>query len=203
MDELQKHALEQQLELLNERMKETADTGNQFLTRFHFGGIVAVIALLNVDLVLIGKPDNVTLSYFLILLSIAIFLLILSFIYFCYVTNHYRGFRESHRKLKYKYELTLHAMLSGATAAEYACYLEKGLNKCNEPKDPDYPGSPDQLLPFIKAADYLYEHHAHRLKYKTNTIGKGYLYIAMLLVALTILIRLAGISAELLAGFFA
>jgi len=41
------------LEHLHSRMTATASESNTFTARFHYGGLIAVVALLNVDLVLL------------------------------------------------------------------------------------------------------------------------------------------------------
>ena len=114
MQELFRHALEQQLAFLNERMKEMSDTANAFLNKYYFGGMIAVIAVLNLDLVLIEQPTTLTVKGFLYLGLLAIVVLGISELYFSKVIEHYQRFSVSNRKLKYKYELTLHALMTGA-----------------------------------------------------------------------------------------
>ncbi len=181
--------IEKQLDYLNDSMKEKAVDANSFLLKYHFGGLIAIIALLNVDLVLADKvaeisPEN--LGYF----WTAIFLIIvLSFVYFYVVLLHYRRFARSHRKLKYKYELTLHCSLCDGLHRDYQFYLEKSIaekpidkfkDELVEHRDTDYK--------FPEMAEYLLHHH--RKKYqKLEFVDVKYLLMALSVIALTLSIR--------------
>ena len=54
-DNINKEAAQKHLDVLNEKMTETREDANGILTKFHFGGILVVIGLLNADLVLAQK----------------------------------------------------------------------------------------------------------------------------------------------------
>lgn len=185
--------LMEQLKLLHELMKETSDTANQFAGRFIFGGLVAVLALLNVDLVLLGPASAAAARRLPVLAAIVLAVMALSYYYFDAVTKHYAGFRESHRKLKYKLELTLHAILADAEPSEYARYLERSVaDPATETREPTYPAGPTPPT-FAAVADYLLEHHRHRWRAMTRG-ANAHLRIAMLLVALTLVVRLLGLG---------
>lgn len=185
-----------QLEYLNDRMKETSQTANQFLGRFLFGGMVAILALLNADLVLLRHPVD-SLSNGSLGLAATVVALI-SLIYFMTVSAHNRGFRVSHRKLKFKYELTLHMLLSGGSVHHYARMLEEGIERAPRPEfDDAFPGREGEAPSPERVADYLLEHHRRswqrKLARRWWQIDK-YVVIAMLLVLLTMAIRIAALS---------
>ncbi|MDH5426268.1 MAG: hypothetical protein OEY29_14865 [Gammaproteobacteria bacterium] len=189
--------IEKQLDYLNETMKQTAADANSFLLKYHFGGLIAVIALLNADLVLADRIIK-TASQHYAMLSVAVMLIFsLSFCYFYIVLMHYRRFARSHRKLKYKYELTLHCSLSNGDYRDYQFYLEKSVSdktsgqketedKLNKPEEKDYP--------FTDIAEYLLNHH--RIKYnKLEKVDLRYLLMALSVIALTVSIRVIFIMA--------
>jgi len=181
--------IEKQIEYLNETMKDTASEANSFLLKYHFGGLVAVLALLNLDLVLIDSVRLKGILDYLLLFGAVVLVILLSQKYFQYVLVHYKRFTESHRKLKYKYELTLHFSLSNGEVKDYQYYLEQDLGdsidesadrKLRQPDFKDYG--------FVYVANYLLNHH--RLRFLS--IGKkegGYLKMAMSVIYLTLAIR--------------
>lgn len=180
--------IEKQLDYLNQTMKETASEANSFLLKYHFGGLIAVIALLNVDLVLTEKINIQDSQDYLLLICAALLALMLSYIYFKFVVRHYMRFSQSHRKLKYKYELTLHQALCKGDYKDYQFYLEQSVNetathntdKISNPADNDYR--------FEYIADYLLNHH--RIKFnQLSDMDNSYLAIAMSVIVLTISIR--------------
>lgn len=117
------NVIEKQLDYLNDTMKETASEANSFLLKYHFGGIIAVLTLLNIDLILF-EDISLASSIDYRLVAFAVFLSIfLSYRYFRFVLRHYARFAKSHRKLKYKYELTMHHLLSEGSNEEYQYYL--------------------------------------------------------------------------------
>src|SRR5919112_481526 len=175
-------AAEKQLDFLNETMKDTAAEANDFLKRYHFGGIVAVIALLNVDLIFLkGLSLDSPLKRwgFLAVLSLVF---ALSYVYFRFIISHYNRFALSHRKLKYKYELTLHYALCGKDVASYQYYLERGLDA--GPPDTSlhcFKGEPESGYEFKAVANYLLAHHAERLrKIKSGDESRYFIWAAML-----------------------
>lgn len=181
--------IEKQLDYLNETMKETAAEANSFLLKYHFGGLVAVLALLNIDLVLIDAIAIESVFDFC-LLGLSIFLVIfLSRKYFAYVLDHYGRFTKSHRKLKYKYELTLHAALSRARDQDYQFFLEQDVNHIPDEKIDGQLKVPNQDdYEFIYLANYLLNHH--RIRYKDLEKKDGhYLDMAMAVIILTLAIR--------------
>ena len=182
-------ALEKQLQYLNERMKETAETANQFLGKFLFGGLIAVIALLNADLVVLRELPVPTQNVKVLAVAAAAVLAI-SWLYFRTVVVHYATFRVSHRKLKYKYELTLHAILTGASSSEYATFLEEPVDrKPHQIGEDRYPEGGS----FQEVAGYLLEHHRRALESREakrwGIWRDAYLQIAIWLVVLTLVVR--------------
>ena len=186
--------IEKQLEYLNDIMKGTASTANSFLLKYHFGGLIAVIALLNVDLVAmeqlsiesiksLNNPELFGLAVLLVF--------VLSYIYFYVVLKHYGKFLSSHRKLKYKYELTLHLLLCMGENRDYQYFMERKID--NNPVSDDE--DKDVLMPnhgndydFITVAEYLLNHH--RIKYKKDRdVDSDYLWMAMTVIVLTMLIK--------------
>ncbi len=184
------NVIEKQLDYLNDTMKETASEANSFLLKYHFGGIIAVLTLLNIDLV-IAKDLNVDTMLDHIILLISIFLAVfLSYKYFEFVLRHYSRFAKSHRKLKYKYELTLHSLLSKGSNEEYQYYLEQSLDERSafRKEDDDKISEPSKGYDFKYIAHYLLNHH--RLRYRSlNKMDNSYLRIALTVVILTVLIR--------------
>ncbi len=180
--------IEKQLDYLNQTMKDTASEANSFLLKYHFGGLIAVITLLNVDLVLtkeIKLQNNI--DYLLLALA-ASMALILSYIYFKFVVRHYMRFSQSHRKLKYKYELTLHQALCNGEYKDYQYYLEQSVSDTALQKSDEIKNPKDNDYDFKYIADYLLNHH--RLKFSQLTDrDNSYLGIAMSVIVLTLSIR--------------
>ena len=174
-----------QLDLLNDRMKETSETANAFLAKFLFGGLIAVIALLNADLVLLKQEtfSSCTTSLWWTLLI----LMALSAAYFGVVTHHYGGFRASHRKLKYKFELTLHSLLLSPDpdVADYSRRLELSVSGKPDSEKPRFPES-GRLNDVL---DYLLDHHRVRLRDLKSWYATAYFWLAMVLVLLTMAVR--------------
>ncbi len=189
--------LNAQLGLLHELMKETSSTANTFLGQFHFGGIIAVIGLLNVDLILLNDIAAASSRNLVVYLAIALGALVISAAYFRLVVNHYQGHRRSHRKLKYKFELTLHALLCHATPSDYAKFLERSVAAAppNDFQDvlPDKASNPEN---FHVIAGYLLHHHQKRYADLHTSLGNSHFWIAMLMVFLTLSIRLTGLLLE-------
>ena len=179
-----------QLELLNDRMKETTAEQNSFQNRYMFGGLIAVIALLNADLVLLDEStfsicDLPTWVAAITLVSI----LTLAGFYFGRVTSRYLDFDRSHRSIKYKFELTLHSLLltSDTKEQDYSRRLELSVKDDDpEENDPKYPesGARDEVL------NYLLDHHKQRAKKLKKWQTSPFFYIAIILVGLTMCIRL-------------
>ena len=182
-----------QLEYLNDRMKDVSATANQFLAKFFFGGLVAVIAVLNLDLVLLGEQPDLSLRTVLGFAVLVVVVIRISQIYFRTVYEHYDSFRSSHRKLKYKYELTLHAMLCRASSPEYATMLEESVAEQPDPNVPDeFPGKSGASVEFADVSSYLLHHHRRRF-HDLSSSRETYVKISLLLVYLTLAARGAGI----------
>ena len=112
----------------------------------------------------------------------------LSYIYFKFVVRHYMRFSQSHRKLKYKYELTMHQALCNGSYSDYQFYLEQSVTE-KAIHDKDRISDPDKKdYDFVYIAGYLLNHH--RLKYSQLTDrDNSYLAIAMSVILLTLSIR--------------
>ena len=196
-DEPGLQVLYKQLEYLNSQMRETSDTSDSFLGKFVFGGMIAVVSLLNVDLVLLPRMVPSSCASWVLFAAIAVLAFGISWFYFRMVVQHYAEFRTSHRKLKYKYELTLHALLKRASAAEYAIWLEEKVDREPDQSFMDFSDRyPEEPGSFNDVASYFLNHH--RLRW-SKLAGKGqkgfdrYFLIAMALVSLTIVIRILGL----------
>jgi len=181
--------IEKQLEYLNETMKETSSEGNAFLLKYYFGGLIAVLALLNIDLVLV-KPGSFSGDSDYGLLAVAIVsLVVLSAVYFTVVLKRYEKFLQSHRKLKYKYELTLHQLLCQGNHEYYQYYLEQNLNRTAE-KDDAIETPDNKKYDFEYIATYLLKHHRIRFKkFDEHNDRNTYLGMAMSVIALTLIVR--------------
>jgi hypothetical protein len=176
-----------QLELIDKKMSESSENANQHLGKFLFGGLIAVIALLNTDLIIIKDYKN-DLQKLIGSLIVGVVALILAHNYFTMVIKQYNEHRRSHRKLKYKYELTLHCMLSSGSDEDYQRYLEMGIDSGQ--------GKDKLLFPaqnkFTDVAEYLRDHHGRKLseiKEKPNLF-----YIAMDIVFLTLAVKILSIA---------
>jgi hypothetical protein len=186
-------ATEKQLDFLNQTMKDTAAEANEFLRRYHFGGMVAVIALLNVDLISLRGLSLNTSFRWSVFVAVLLLAVALSYVYFGFIIKHYNRFTRSHRKLKYKYELTLHhALCGGGDVALYQYYLERGLGGDLPADAPDcLREKPDGGYEFRGVADYLLVHHAEKLKeIESGSASREYIKIAMLIICLTVIIKL-------------
>lgn len=181
--------IEKQLDYLNETMKDTAAGANSFLLKYHFGGLVAVLALLNLDLVLLDEMQ-LTSEQDRVLLWIAVAAaLILSFVYFYFVLKHYHRFSKSHRKLKYKYELTLHFAFIKGRISDLQYYMEQKITVKVEGEDKPIERAELKNYEFNFFADYLLKHHRFRFQ-EINKQDSHYIWIAMLVIILTLGIRL-------------
>lgn len=175
---------QKQLEYLNSTMKEKLQAANSFLLKYHFGGIITIIGLLNVDLLLL-KDIDYNLSTCSLLLSVAGFVVLLAYFYFDVVLNEYCRYLQSHRKLKYKYELTLHLLLCEEGKADYQFYLEKGFDAPNyEALDRETIGQGKEAV-----AGYLYKHHKQKYN-RIHSKTKPYRKIALVFICLTLTIRI-------------
>ena len=179
--------LQSQLQFLNARMLEASDTANKFLTRFVFGGMVAVVALLNADLVMFKERPKLGSAFSVgIALGAGMLVMLLSYIYFRTVERHYSEHRLSHRKLKYKFELTLYALLAPSTPEAYAQMMEGSLEASRSGD------KPPAVFGFATMGPYLKNHHQRRFAGLKRS-GSGYTGIAMMLVLITIVVRASGL----------
>lgn len=183
-------ALSKQLDFLNDRMKEDSQTANAFLAKFLFGGVVAVIALLNADLVLLDESvlsarDAGEKAW---LAAAAAIVLGISALYFGLVMKRYGAFLLTRRKLKYKYELTLQACMLPSLPFDYTRFMERSVTKGDryDGEFSDRVGRDSYAFP--AAAQYFLEHHraSHA---KKDGEPRSYFWIAMVLVVLTMVVR--------------
>lgn len=177
-------AAKKHLDVLNEKMNETREDANGILTKFHFGGILVVIGLLNADLVLAQKFDfqsNASGPAILIMTLVVI----ISAIYFYLICQRISYHQGQYRLTKHKYELTLYALQLKATGNAWLCALEHGAKE-----DSDGPLSYPANSDFSTVARYLHDHHARRMA--DYQIWRPWL-IAMLIVTMAIVVRMTGI----------
>ena len=146
------------LEVLDGTMSRVSAEANQFSGRFLFGGVVAVIALLNTDLLIDRQVRIDRLHWGWALLLVAA-VLVVSGLYFRVVAERILYFRRQYRLTKHKYDLTLYALLTNCRAAELVGSLEF-------PLKPVVTGGPLPFphgAPFPQVADYLHDHHGRAL----------------------------------------
>lgn len=180
---MQETSIVKQLELIDKKMSETASTANDHLAKFLFGGLIATIALLNTDLLII-KDYNTDLQRLAGSLIVSIVALVLAHKYFLLVIKQYNEHRKSHRKLKYKYELTLHCLLSRGQDSEYQNFLETGITEIHKEEALKFPDN----TTFQQIAKYLQDHHGRKLaeiKDRCNLF-----YLAMDIVYLTLAVKI-------------
>jgi hypothetical protein len=169
------------LEHLEERMKNVSKESNGFASKYLFGGMVAVIALLNTDLLIDEAVPHLRANppvLALLLLTV----LILSWIYFNAVSQRILRFNRAYRKTKHKYEILFYGLLLQAQAQDILVHLEK------DPKPTDsklpFPG----LVAFQPVADYLHDHHGRALA--DMRADKNELDLAIIIVVIAILVKL-------------
>lgn len=169
------------LEVLNQKTSEVREDGNRFSARFLIGGIVAVIGLVNLDLVFEDRLGGVAAAGWLsgvFLISV----LVLSGIYFHLVAGRIQYFRRQYRLAKHKYELTLYALLTHCPPATLMAALEQPARPAPEPLSFPRDGN------FEAVAAYLHDHHGRR--YADVERWRSW-SVAMVVVVLVILARLA------------
>lgn len=180
-------SMQKQLELIDKKLSEINDTANRHLSQFLFGGLIAVIALLNTDLIIMRDFE---IGWHKLVASIVVgcVALVLASHYFRMVIRHHNELRRSHRRLKFKYELTLHADLCDAPPSEYRRHLETGLPPTTTGPELAFPESNQ----FADIAAYLKDHHARRLMAIDD---KPHLYyMAMDIVWLTLVVKILSIA---------
>lgn len=181
--------IEKQLDFLNQTMKETAAEANGFLLKYHFGGIIAVIALLNTRWELLDAPGLAPAKNTWLLAAATLLVMALSLIYFVAVMRRYRDYLLSHRRLKYKHELSLHCLLCEGDAATYQYYLEQSV-KAAPQAAMAVTLAREQRYSFEQMAHYLLDHH--RRKYgQENQLDRLQLGIALLIIAITLTVRIS------------
>ena len=181
--------IEKQLQYLNETMKDKSSEIASFLMKYYLGGIIAVIALLNIDLVALGGIKITNEAGYYLLGVVIVLVLTLSHQYFKYVLSNYAKLSKSHRKIKYKFEITLHYAMSTGEYKDYQYYLEQSLDKKPETPDKDYIKKPEQGdYDFNYIGEYFLNHHRVRF-HEIEAVDKNYLRIGLLVVCLTLAIR--------------
>ena len=178
-DDCKKSAF-QHLEVLSEKMAGVSKECNQFANRFLFGGIVAVVALLNTDLVVEKKLAAGGYSPWAVWV-LCVGVLCISGVYFYVVDRRIRRMQDAYRSTKHKYELTLYALCLGGSAEDLAAHLEKEtkIDAANPTFNP--------AAGFVRAAEYLHHHHAQ----SAEKIKKYRDWLmAMLIVGLAVFVKL-------------
>jgi hypothetical protein len=172
--------LRAQLSLLSERMNEAASETNSLTGKFLFGGVVAVLALLNADL-LIGRDAVAEPGIGLAAAVIAI-VFALSGAYFFLVARRLQSLRRVRASLGYQEEVTLYALMSGAQGGQYLVHLHDRLD--------DLASKHAELgrdSTFPEAMAYLHAHH----KRGYDSIGWKHDWVmAMTIVLLALVIRI-------------
>src|SRR5687767_3363002 len=85
---------------LEERMKRVSEESNAFANRFLFGGVVAIIALLNTDLIIDKSIQKVTFDAgtLVVVGTLILILLALSWWYFELVDSRIQRFENAYRR---------------------------------------------------------------------------------------------------------
>jgi len=146
------------LEHLHARMVETSKDSNTFAARFHYGGLVAVAAILNADIVLLKAQVNPGLRIGLVAVT-GLLLLAVSIWYFGLVADYRVEQDRNYRKTKHKYEVMLYGLLYHASAYDLIHELEQPAKKGCTGNAPVAP-----FATFSAAATYLHDHHGRRLE---------------------------------------
>lgn len=171
------------LEHLHSRMTATATESNTFKARFHYSGLIAVVALLNVDLVLLKTPIRPATRALMLSVTAAV-LLIISFFYFRRIADYTVDQDRNYRKTKHKYELLLYGLLYHVPAYDLLRELEQ-----TPVIDPSSSASGPPFKTFDDAARYLHVHHGkHLMALKARERAW---VDALVLVLLVLLIRIA------------
>ncbi len=172
------------LDTLNSKMDETRQDANELRNKFHFGGIIVVIGLLNADLVVANalEGNQIGAAHFTLFTTLAY---LIAGIYFWLISKNVAYHRSQYRMTKHKYELTLYALQLEATNLELLNALE------TSPKEEKKAVEYDNISNFSQAARYLHDHHARRLAYHP---GRNWL-VAMLVVTLAVIAKFFTISA--------
>lgn len=162
-------------------MSRLSREAHQFAGRFLFGGIVAVVALLNTDL-LIDKQLHIGSLGWQKGLILALAILVISGIYFRIVAERILFSRWQYRLVRHKYDITLHALLIGCSTPEFLRMLEYPLEPVKGGKALPFPES----VTFSAVASYLHDHHGRALG-RLSLVRDW--FIAMLIVLVTVIIK--------------
>lgn len=145
------------LEHLHIRMAETSKDSNTFAARFHYGGLIAVAAILNADVVLLKTQVSPGLRMGLVAMT-GLLLLALSIWYFGLIADYRVEQDRNYRKTKHKYEVMLYGLMYHASAYELIRELEQPAKQRSTGSAPAPP-----FGTFSEAAIYLHDHHGSRL----------------------------------------
>lgn len=147
------------LEHLEQRMKQVSEESNKFANQYRFGGMVAIIALLNADLLLDESIRRISLKTpdlprMLALLVLVVACLLTSWVYFSGINRRVQRFNQAYRKTKHKYEVLLYGLLMEQHPKDIMIALEGEMK-----------AAPEKLaLPaeynYQKMVAYLNDHHA-------------------------------------------
>jgi hypothetical protein len=174
----------QSLADLQSRMTEVSKESNQFSDKFLFGGTVAIVALLNTDLLIdksiILLPPTVGAMSLFIVLSIVVFML--SWVYFRGVAKRIKTFDLAYRRTKHKYEILQYGLLLGCDTKELLSEMEKKA-KPNSEGSQSFPEGGD----FRAIAAYLHDHHGRKFEERQEDLSEPRL--AMYIVLLTVVIK--------------
>jgi hypothetical protein len=175
------------LEHFEDRMKRVSEESNKFANQYRFGGIVAVIALLNADLLLDNSILNFdwgfsNISQGLVLLTVLVLVYLMSRVYFSAIDERIARFDQAYRKTKHKYEILFNGIMLRADPKELLEALDhKALPAQTELTFPEDPR-------FVTVAAYLHDHHGRQMPgEKAATLEAK---LASIIVNLAIFIKL-------------
>ena len=180
LEELTGQAALRSLQNLEDRMQNVSRESNQFATRFLFGGIVAVIALLNTDL-LIDNTLTGAQSNWIVLTILLLVVLLISWLYFNGIAKRMLRSDKGYRRTKHKYEVLLYGIFLQSDAKLILEHLEREPKPMK--KELDFPSK----IAFSAVAEYLHDHHGRALSELMAQTNERNL--AMLIVILAIIVK--------------
>jgi hypothetical protein len=169
-------------------MNESAAEANSLAGKFLFGGVVAVLSLLNVDL-LIGRNVLAATPGIWVAAALIAIVFALAGGYFFLVARRLQSLRKARASLGHQQEVTLYALLSGTPGPQYFVHLhdrldERAAKHAELGRDSTFP----------EAMAYLHAHHKRRYD-SIGWIRDWGMAMTIVLLALVIRIGLHALGA--------
>ena len=177
-------------------MKQVSEESNKFASQYRFGGLIAILALLNADLLL----DDPILNFdwtienwpqAVVLALILVVVYFLSRFYFSAINQRIERFNDAYRRTKHKYEILLYGLMLEVEMKELISFLEQEAKPAEI--ELAFPTEPE----FASVASYLHDHHGRKkpgagaaiLESKTATLIVNFAIILKLLSYLLIILK--------------